>query len=297
MAQRPHFASDGNKRSGDESEHKHRRHKRHRRVPSAIEAIQVPERMQGLLVDDDASAMSSSQTSLNMEESSDVDIASDAVSDAGSDVAPPYVPEEVKKAPDALQKSIDRVQDPAMVEDDRPVYAHTEFAACTIPADAPEPDNDDDDGNNDDWCFLCEFRENEHAFAVGSDYMLGLYDLISSEYCKVSPRAFTSAVQTYYNDKLRSTMDGDMSKRVWKRRVILAHIEVHAPTKVVDTQWSLSIVRNSMRVLAKRLQLQNVADHADCKLDKDNVKLFLQLQTTSSKLNEKVSSMIETTQS
>lgn len=222
-----------------------------------------------------------------------IPFASDVHSDSGSDVLPElkYGPRvDTPIVPSANPPSVfaqaakDLAADPATVEDDRPVYTHAEFDSCALRSDG----TDDDDG----WCFLCEFRENEKAFTVGETYMTALRDLIEHEYRKVSSHAFTTAVQQYYNTRLRPYIEDKAYKRNWSRKTILAHIEDHAPTKYVDTQWTLGIIRSSMRVLSKRMKLQNVSDASDCKLDPANVKLFMSLQATSARLNGQVSAMV-----
>ena len=148
-----------------------------------------------------------------------------------------------------------------------------------------------EDTDDVDFCFLCSMRS-KHSAHEGNPFLRRLHLIIRDNYAQVSAEAFTSMVQEFYNTQIRPRIAHPQDRRVWTKRSILEHVELHAPSRYTDTVRNLRLVRSAMNLLGTRMKLKNVQDDKDVKLDTANLKLFTQLLKDSQRLGAEAESLV-----
>jgi hypothetical protein len=139
------------------------------------------------------------------------------------------------------------------------------------------------------WCYACNAVDTS-----GNKHVQNSRLLRSDLYGLVSNAEFTNVVQTHYNEYIREFRENEADRKPWARTCILAHEEEHNPSALSDTMYSLRVMRHTMKVLDKRMKMQNLSDSSDVMIDGSCLKQFLSLSSAAQKLFIRVDALRET---
>lgn len=100
------------------------------------------------------------------------------------------------------------------------------------------------------WCFLCTYSQSDDQW-VDDDHFMRLHDLIDQNYGVVCNEQLSLMIQTYYNKELREQIIDESEQKVWRRSVIIDHLEKHRPTNIRMLQRDVRTLNAAMNVLEK----------------------------------------------
>ena len=96
--------------------------------------------------------------------------------------------------------------------------------------------------DNPDWCYWCECCDDPKQ-AGTNPFTQWLQQFWIDRYGSMAASRLTEIIQTHYNAEIRPYIEPAHWRRPWYRRVILEHIEHHAPTSRVDDVKHLRLLR------------------------------------------------------
>ena len=164
-----------------------------------------------------------------------------------------------------------------------------DFAYQPIVAEVKDDEDEERDELEPDWCFLCRVSANPQAFG-SSPFLHTLNNIRLDNYDKVSRQELANMLQTYYNQMIRPKLTPVSERRPWRKKVIMQHIEEHAPDPITDIQVHMRTVRAVMNCLTYRLRMTHSAT-GENKIETRNVQLYAQLSQLMQNLHRKAASL------
>jgi len=131
-------------------------------------------------------------------------------------------------------------------------------------------------GDDDNWCFLCEYSQDSTEFDGNRDYAR-ILKLIKDHYGKTTPETLARMVQQFYDRFLRPCIE---HPRPWSKRSIHHHIERHRPDAYNMTVDAVRTITNAMHLLKDggMCMLNTAPDGTSTRtLNATNTRLYLTL--------------------